>query len=438
MESRNNMYRLLRKLLFRYTRKTFNEQKEEVLEQLQERERELRNDWLSSSVNFLEIPNNKKIINHWAIFLTRHAKNIALFICTLGLAQFLSLLANSKWRSPSSIRELKSLESRRREIQRAKAYFKRIQDNERDYEENKAKELEPWSEEIVSYSLASMPFSKHEEITDKRRNDPYLRFLHIYAIVISCFFTGGLILFYFLYKKSRDPRYRFLDSALSKHVIEGKKFEKYLTELIRQKYEFDSISNLQHCLNSTFKDTALASTIQTKCFRAPFLKTALFFILSLLTGGLLPMYVYWISAQDNIERFNKWWSMSRVRESGGIEPLGNISRTWWGRIMKFFRRAWTDLHISGHVSSTINLAITSSFLKPTKSPKQLNWGLFWMFTSPLAKWMINLFLLLLSYTFLLIWSLQYKFGLTEWPFYTMVASSSLFLLLLGYHIYLVI
>lgn len=432
------MYKLLKRVFFRYTKKTFSEQKAKVLEQLKEREWELRNDWLSSSTSFLDVPNNRKVVNHWTIFLTRHAKNIGLFIFTLGLAQLLSFLNNAKWKSPSSIRELKSLEARKREIQKAKAYFKRIQDNEKDYEKNKEKELESWTEEIVAYSLASMPFSKYEEITEKRKNDPYLRFLHIYAIVISCFFTGGLILFYFLYKKGRDPRYRFLDSSLSKHVIEGKKFERYLTELIRQKYEFDSVANLQYCLSSTFKDTALASTIHTKCFRAPFLKTAFFFILSLLSGGLLPMYVYWLSTRNNIEKFNKWWATSRNGESNAIEPLGNISRTWWGRIMKYLRKIWSDLHISSHVSSTMNLAITASLLKPAKNFKQLNWGLFWMFTSPLAKWIINLFLLLLSYTFLLIWSFTYQFAISEWPFYSMIASSSLFLLLLGYHIYLVI
>ena len=563
------MYRTLKRLVFRFRRRAFEEQKNQVLSQLSEREWELRSDWLSNSANFLSLTNDKKIVSNKSRFLVRQLKNIGLFFSTFGLAPFISLLVNPRIRGSSSIKELKSLESRRKEIEEAKNYFQKIQDNEQGYARNKEKELEPWSEEIVSYSLTSMPFSKYEEIIEKKNKDPYIRFLHIYAIVIAFLFTGGFITFYWIFKKSRDPQYRFLDSALTKHVVEGERFEKYLTELIRQKYEFDSIHNINYCLKCAFREVALSSTIQTKFLRKPSFRNIFFFVVSILSGGLFPMYIYWLSMRNESERFNKWWALKRTKEWNQIESLSVISAGWLGRSIKFLKKLWSDLHIFSYIASTAQLAVATVFLKPFKGiwrinnaffnaisaqsnrkavnsclllisfglitiwgyaydfddligssdtvsngvgrafswafyalivwhvmilswfgwdnyfrkhwvklyaklgkawaellapkPKRviraipasnfamssqyfkppqnlktLNWGLFWMFSSPLSKWMVNLLLLLLSYAFLLVWSFIYKFDISGWPFYTMLVSSSLFLLLFGYHIYLVV
>ncbi|AFN65200.1 ABC transporter substrate-binding protein [Mycoplasma wenyonii str. Massachusetts] len=533
--------------LLGFKTKTFDQRKKEVIKQLDEREWELRADWLSNSANFLSFSNDKKDIN-CSFFWTKQLKNIALFVGTLGFSKLFSLVR--KRDTLSSIKELSSLNSRKKEVAEAKRYFQKIKDDEKNYEESKAKELEPWAEKIISYSLSSMPFSKHQEIVEKKNRDPYLRFLHLYSIAISCFFTGGLILFYFIYKKSRNPRYRFLDSALSKHVIEGARFEQYLTELVREKYEFDSITNLNHCLGNTFKDVALSSELQTNFLRKTWLRNIFLLVSSILTGGLFTLYLYWLSMRNNNEKFNEIWASKRVKEWNQIETIGNIN-TRTGRAVKAIRRFWTDIHILNHISYVTQLAIATVILKPLKGigrgvyavlskrksavsfalmlitntflvawsyfnsfdgliykqalsnfkgfswtffvtvacagvttlwfsyhrflkkwwdklllkstkawadlllskskvskltintqyyrpSRGLNWGLFWMFTSPLAKWVINLFLLLVSYAFLLVWGINHSFAVGEWSFYPMVVCSALFILLLGYHIFLVI
>ncbi|KMZ96306.1 hypothetical protein PVNG_02444 [Plasmodium vivax North Korean] len=89
------------------------------------------------------------------------------------------------------------------------------------------------------------------------------------AIGTLIFFSiGGLIVFYFLYRKSRDPRYKFLESPLSRHIIEESKFEDYLEEILQKKHGFDSIDSIKHGFSKHLQDFSIGNNFSSSIMRS--------------------------------------------------------------------------------------------------------------------------------------------------------------------------
>nr|WP_146612326.1 hypothetical protein [Candidatus Mycoplasma haematolamae] len=422
----------------------FQEQREEVLSQLADREQELKHEWLSASSGFHSISNEHKRTS-WAPsqsqylgwWLLNAFKTTSLFVITAGLSLIVYLILRSKRESISVLGELRDLKKREEEIETAKAHFGSISDSEESYKLSRQKELEPWTEKLIRTSLTTMPFKAYEEMKEKKR-DPYLQFLHVYACIIAIFFTAGLILFYFLYRKHKDSRYKFLESALSKHVIERIKFEEELGELVRKKYGENTIEQLTYSFDRPFKDLSLSSSMLTGIFKRPVSRVSFIILISLLSLGIYPIFAYGLACKQNKKKFYEWWIKRKDAPSSVVEPLGNVPRKWWGRAIKYARSLWTDLYFSTYLSGSISNVITTTFFKPKRSLRTVNWTLFWMFTSPISKWVLNVFLLVATYTLVLLLGVHHAWNISNWSFYAAVAVGALFLLLLGYHVFLII
>ncbi|ADX97999.1 hypothetical protein [Mycoplasma suis] len=422
----------------------FKENRENVLEELKARELELKNSWLTKSDGYQLICNHptdlsSKDLN--SLWTKNLFKNIGIFFCTGGLYFFFYVWKKRKEYSYlSTLRQLSEIDERKREIQNAKNYFQKIEDSEKSFRESKERELDNWSERIISYSLSTIPYSQYE-IERNRKKDPYIKFLHIYAFVISLVLTCGTIIFYILYRKYKDPRYKFLESSITKHVIEKTKFESILQELVQKKYGFDVLDNLSYCYSKTLGDIATESHIRTKFYSYSVLKVLFFLFMTAISAGIFPLYCYWLSTRDKLNSkkdFYKWWLNRRKKEREIVTPLKLFKKKWWGKGCLYFKKVWLDWYFSTFVAQLTNRAITSNFFKPKTKLKNLNWTLMWMFTSPLSKWIVNLVLLIATYTFLLLWSLSASFAIVSPFFFLLVFFGSAFLLLLGYHISLII
>ncbi|CCE66752.1 hypothetical protein [Candidatus Mycoplasma haematominutum] len=420
-----------------------------ALSQLKKKELKLKQDFLVKAAGYQTVCNEligelglTGVTSEFLVWnFSKILKQLILFPLTGGGNLLYFLYNRTKKRSATVLGELKKLEQKRREIEKAQEYFRNLSTTENEKELSQPRELTPWVEKLVASSLTVMPQNSYEELLRKRK-DPYLRLLHIYAYLIAFLLSGGLIIFYLIYRRTRDPNYRFLDSELSKHVIERAKFSNYLKELVEKERNYDSITHLAHFYSRDCEDQTNQTYYSTRVFKSNVLKTLFMISMTFFTGGFLPLYIYWCSAKyrKNKDYFYRWWAKRRTYGERVISPLGHISRKWWGRGVQTIHKLWTDLQLSTFFSEITNNAITTSFFKPKLGFKRVNWALFWMFTSPLSKWIVNLLLLMLTYTFILIWSLQYSFAfsLTSWPMFAVAFSGLLFLLMSGYHIYLII
>ncbi|AGX89062.1 hypothetical protein [Mycoplasma parvum] len=429
---------------FNYPHFHFKERKENILKDVEKRERELKEEWLTKSCGYQLVCNQdyklspENFSSSWA---KKILKNLTLCIFFAGVPIFIYIYKKIKGINYlSTLKELSSIDKRKREMLEAKKYFENIEDNEKSFKESKEKELENWSEKIISYSLATLPYSQYEEQRTKKQ-DPYMKFLHIYAFCIALFLTGGLIIFYILYRKWKDPRYRFLESAVTKHVIEQTKFEYLLQDLIHKKHGFDILDNLSFCFSKTLGDISTESYLRTKFYLIPFWRAFFFFFLNLITLGLFQLWTSWLLTKKSFKtkkNFYKNWLLKKKKEKEIVTPLKLFRKKLLGKTCLYFKKVWIDWYFSTFISQINNMAITSNFFKPRAKVKNLNWSLMWMFTSPLTKWVINLILLLMTYTFLLVWSFSGGFVVSYWAFIPFVLCAVAFVILLGYHVALVI